>query len=183
MDIPKVTDKIDINFQVVETHDLKTFVVIDTSSWGAIAYKPSIIEITLPGESKKVVRWFSKGQINTFHSNALGLSCNVKCEGEMLVLPDGIYTVTVKGSPDKFRLTRHYLRTYKTQLELDKFYLKVVTKCGFESNCKLESVRNIQLLLDGASSATRLGDIVKAGELFHKAQSLLSKLDCGDCCK
>jgi hypothetical protein len=38
----------------------------------------------------------------------------------MLDLPDGIYDVTIKGSPDTFQKNRQYLRTTKTQLELDK---------------------------------------------------------------
>ena len=164
--------KINVDFQVLETKDPKIFSIADTSNWGSITTKKSIIEITLPAEVNKVVHYFNKQSINIFNSGNLNLNCPTgDChEVDLVDLPDGIYTITVKGSPDSFQQTRTYLRTTLTQLELDKLFIN-----NMENDSLLEKITNIDLLLNAAEANVRLNNISKAQELLFLVHELIKE--------
>lgn len=170
-----VTD-INIDFQILQTNDPKVIVIVDTSDWGHIESKPSIIELTLPGEERKIVHYFEKHKVNVFNSVTLQQGCHTCPENSYVDLPDGIYHVTVKGSPDTFNLTRQFLKTDKTQLEIDKFIVALDLNCSSFSNEIVDKIQKITILMEAAESNTRLGNYYEAQSLLFKVQKLVNKL-------
>lgn len=174
---------INIDFQVYDSRDPKEFIVIDTSKWEHLSKKTAIIEITLPGESKPVVNYYDKG-VNIFNSQMLYLNCD-SCNKSFEDLPDGIYIITVKGSPDKFNNSKNYLRTTKTRLELDSLYVSSVSDCfnsDEDKKRRVEKLNEIEFLLRSAEANTRLGNNQTAQELFFKAQKIINKTaKCKNC--
>lgn len=168
--------KINIDFQVIPTFDPKTILVVDTSNWAHITEKPSIIEITLPGESDVITHYFDKNKINILNSNNLYSTCHTCEEQPLIDLPDGIYTITVKGSPDKFNLTRQYLKTDVTRLKVDTFISTLNLNCDNISSDLINRIQRINLFLEAAESNTRLGNFFEAQQLLFKAQKYTTKL-------
>ncbi|MDR1019024.1 MAG: hypothetical protein LBM02_10040 [Lachnospiraceae bacterium] len=176
-----IVHPINIDFQIYDSHDPKVFIVLDTSVWGHISKKNAIIEITLPGEKKCVTHYFNKTAVNVFNAKNLYLQCQ-DCgdcdECNMLDLPDGIYNITIKGSPDSFNKTRKYLRTTKAQLELDKKYIKLgISDFDNDKDIKkqIDELNRIQLLLKSAEANVRYDNTEKASELLSKVQKYLEK--------
>lgn len=173
--------KINIKFDILNNNNPKNIVVFDTSEWAHIENKPSIIEITLPGNSDFVTHYFTKHGINYFNSENLGLHCN-GCESEELELPDGVYTITVKGSPDNFQSTLNYLKTDRARFKLDSLFLKI-NFCNKDVDSDLvKQIHKIDLYIKSAEAHTRYGNICDAQELFFKAQQDIEKLqNCKNC--
>jgi hypothetical protein len=155
--------------------------VLDFSYWGLIENKPSIIEVTLPGYATPVVKYFDKFKNNGFNSILLEINCESECgDVNLVTLPDGIYTITVKGSPSKFQKTYHYLKTDLLQMELDKILISAIdTDQYYKIDSKLIE---IEFLLKGAEAHLRSDLIRVAGNMFQKAVELTEKLrDCKTC--
>src|SRR5690606_3954421 len=96
------------------------------------------------------------------------------CEGtDYNFLPDGLYTITVKGSPDIFNKTLQYLRTNQTRLELDKMYVDLKLTCEQINESKLANIRIVETYLTAAEASVRLGLISDAQDLFHSAQGYM----------
>ncbi|MDC7251050.1 MAG: hypothetical protein PQJ49_14165 [Sphaerochaetaceae bacterium] len=178
-------DKIQVDFQIIDTKDPKILTLADISVWSVIAEKPAVVEILLPGESEPVKHYLNKNQLNIYNSVFLGLACPSECEGEdieLTDLPDGIYEITVKGSPDTYSMTRKYLRTELTQLELDKMYINLNLLCDRKDMDLLNILTDIDLLLKAAHANVRYDNTCKAQELLFKAQELIEKAKkCNGC--
>jgi len=173
--------RINVDFQYYDSGDPKTLILLDTSEWAHIKDKPTIIEITTPGFDKPVVNYFEQGMINVFNSNILELSCG-GCDKELIDLPDGIYEVTLKGSPETFKKTRYILRTTKTQLDLDKLFLNLSDTCsGGLDKSKFSSLQEIQMLLKSAEANTRYENICTAQSLLLNAQRKIKEQNCNKC--
>ena len=178
-----ILDPINIDFQILDTKDPRILMIADSSSWGHIENKPSIIEIILPAEKNPIVHFFNKKQINIFNSLNLALNCVNECgESELIDLPDGIYTITLKGSPDSFKMTRKYLRTTLLQLELDKVFINLNLLCKNNDLGLLNILDEISLLIKAAEANVRFDNIKKAQELYFMAQDLIKKTkNCKGC--
>ena len=167
-----------LDFQVLNTYDPRILMLADSSVWEHIGDKPAIIEITLPGESEPITHYFQKNSVNNFNSINLLVNCGLPCGCEDLShnnLPDGIYTITLKGSPDTFNVTKKYLRTNNTQLEIDKMFLSQSLSCS-QINYKLkEKVSELNFLLLAAEANTRLDQMTEAYELLMKVQKEIKK--------
>ncbi len=167
-------NKVNIDFHILDVLNPKWFAVADNSEWGGILEKPSIIEVTVAGFNEPNVTFYTKCGINQFNSRTLGLDCG-KC-GELVDLPDGIYTITVKGSPDKYQKTKEYIRTTQMQLKMDKLLISAVNSCGeFDKNLK-EKIRNVDFLIRAAKANIRYDNRCRAFELFNEANKLLDKV-------
>jgi len=177
------SNKIHIDFDVIENCNPKYLTVADYSNWQHIELKPAIIEITVPASKKCITAYFDKYRLNVFDSENLHLTCVGKdvqdCEDcELANLPDGIYTITVKGSPDSFCNTKEYLKLDNTRLELDKLLINT----DKDDKQSWEKIREIEMLLDCAKANTRHGNICEAQELLTMAQDLLeTNKDCIGC--
>jgi len=174
--------KINIDFQVLRTYDPKVILIADTSQWKHIIDAPSVIEITLPGSSVPYNFVFDKEKINILNSSIIGITCKACSQNDLIDLPDGIYKIKVKGSPDTFFRERYYLRTDKIQLEIDKLYASV----GIDFDPSKQEFRDLLLEIDmmikASESSIRLGDINKASMYFKCARtSLMNFNECKDC--
>lgn len=171
-----MTQDINLEFQIVPTHDPKKLIIVDTSIWSLIKDKPAIIEIILPGESHPITHYFDKNQVNVFNSINLGYNCSPHKSSDYLNLPDGIYQITIKGSPDSFSFSRDYLKSDSTQLEFDKFVNSNNLLCNDISDEIMSKINAIQNHLSFADSNARVGDFCQAQEHLFKAQKLITKL-------
>lgn len=176
--------QINIDFQILTNYNPKYLVVVDTSEWEFIKLEPAIIEITPPGFSDAVTHYFDKQKVNVFNSVNLGLNCT-NCgtkEHDLKDLPDGVYQITVKGSPDTFQSTRHFLKTDNIRLQLDKAFMKFNLSCNEFDNIFLSSLQKIDFFLNAAEANARLGNHCEAQELMFKAEKDINKLkNCKSC--
>lgn len=173
---------INIKFQVLRNYDPTNITILDTSEWAQIKDKPAIIEITLPGETEPHVEYLTKNSVNYFNSIILGLNCDDCGKYEELDLPDGVYIITIKGSPDKFNHTVSYLKTDTTRRELDGIMMKF-NFCRDSVDSGLWSkIDKADFYIKMAEVNARNGNICEAQELFFKAQDDIKKLNnCKSC--
>lgn len=175
-------NNIEIDFEIYDTLDTKTFIVLDNSNWENLENKPSIIEIILPGKIDPVVRFYDKG-VNKFNSKRLFLNCDT-CNHSFEDLPDGIYDITVKGSPDIFNKNKKYLRLTKTKLDLSEIYASYGLECfnnDKDIKNKFNHINEINFLLRSAEANVRRDNVSTAQKLLFKAQKLIKKHNCKNC--
>lgn len=173
-----ITDKININFQLFSTGDPKLLVIIDTSIWSYIEEKPAIIEITVPGSEKVITYSFLKGRSNIFNTSNLYLSPIAVYND----LPDGLYKITVKGSPDSFCKHRDVLKTDKTKLELYNLYTSLGLDKDELDEETYKKIKEIKLLIEAAEALVSIGQTYKGLKLLKKAMEILKKYkECKDC--
>ena len=145
-------DTINLDFQVLSTGDPKILAIVDTSVWGFIEDKPAIIEIITPGTTSPKVYNFVKGKSNIFNSSNLLLSP----VGEYNDLVDGIYRISVKGSPDTNCKHRDFLKTDKVRKELAEIYVSLGIDNDKETIEKKRIIQDYDLLIRAAEySVTR----------------------------
>lgn len=176
-------DKTKVDFQILDSKDPKYLNIIDYSVWGQLEDKTTIVEVTVPGEETPRVHYFKQGQLNVMTSVNLGLTCIDECgEVELVDLPDGIYTITVKGSPDSYNKTRKYLRTELTELDLDIIFINSNLLCKNKDVDVINLITDIKFLLDASAANVRYDNICEAQELLFKAQDLIEKAkNCSGC--
>ena len=175
---------IKIDFNVIETDNHKTLLIADNSNWSVIESEPSIIEVTLPGMRNPVVNYFDKKSINNFNSVNLNLSCvGGGCdELEWTELPDGVYTICVKGSPSKFQETKNYFRTNKIRERFDLLIINSNIGCEGSSKVDFKEILDIDMLIKSTEANTRFGDINSASKDYQLASKMLDKYSkCNDC--
>lgn len=174
-----VSNKINIDFEI---HSSVYFIgICDLSEWGLIVNEPAIIEVTLPGYTGYITKYFDKGKVNVFNSKTLEINCVGDCgDAENLSLPDGIYTIIVKGSPSKFQKKYYYLKTDLFDMEVDKIYIDNKDKRG--SKDLINKLTEIEFLMKSAKAHLRFDDITTAGDLFQMAQEMAEDLkNCKNC--
>lgn len=174
-----MANKIDIDFFVGSNpYFLK---VTDLSQWGLIDQLPSIIEITLPGYESYSTFYFDKSKVNAYNSNLLGFNCGDGCEEpDKVTLPDGVYKITVKGSPDTYFKTYYYLKTDLFDMEVAKIYIDNLNKRYNENLIK--ELRQVEFLMKSAKACLLFDDITGASQRFDKAQEMIDDLkNCAGC--
>lgn len=173
-----VTDKVEVDFQLFSTGDPKLLVIMDTSIWSYIEKKPAIIEITVPGSEKVITYSFLKGKANVFNTSNLYLSPIAVYND----LPDGVYKITVKGSPDSFCKHRDVLKTDKTRLELYELYTSLGLDINQLDEETYKKIKEIKLLIEAAEALVCIGQVHKGLKLLKKAMEMLKKYkECKDC--
>lgn len=172
--------KVKLNFSVIDEYNTQLLSVVDLSQWGGIREKPAIIEITLPAYEQPSVDNLEKNGVNVFDSFRLGLKCGT-CPDEIVDLPDGIYKITIKGSPDKYQLTKHHLRTAKFDSKVDHLLIKHVEHCDEVNEEFLETMNKIDVIKRAAEANVRNDNICKAHDLFEKALKMIEKVEKGKC--
>lgn len=174
-----LSDTINIDFQVITAGDPKLLIVADTSTWGLIENEPSIIEIKPPNKNNEVVHYFEKGKNNVFNSSNLLISA----QGQYNDLSDGIYEIAVKGSPStSYCKTRYYLKTDKTQLQLDKLYINLAFERGDDAKKKRRQILEIESMIKSGEALVRRGDATKGMSIFVEAARQLENFaECEDC--
>lgn len=169
-----MTGEIKIDFQVYDSEDPDILLVMDFSSWSLIENQPAVIEIVPPGSIEAISFNFDKGVINGYNSDNLGTNCSI--DESFNSLPDGIYEITLKGSPDTFYKKRYYLKTDRARLELDKQIFSLGLNYSYENDRnKIKSIELIDFLLMAAKSAIKLGEVSVASTHFKEVLRLIEK--------
>lgn len=172
-----ILGKINIDFQVLSEYDPKVLAVWDRSNWLHIGNSPAIIEITLPGSNRPITFNYLKNGINNFNSHNLKITCfKGNCtEEEYGELPDGIYVITVKGSPSSFSRTKYHLKTDQLQKQIDTKLINL----GFyfeESKVKeRDDLLNVKVMLMQAEASIRREDVSLAKEFYTLAKKKFEK--------
>jgi hypothetical protein len=166
--------KILVDFDIKS--DIYYLNVIDFSNWQLIKDKPSIIEVTLPGYENPVVRYFDKNKNNILNSIILGVSCETCPTDEQQTLEDGIYIITVKGSPEKYKKTLKYLKTDLFRMRLNKLYISSDCNCVKSDPNIFQKIVEVEFMLKGAEAHLAFDMEKEAGMLFKQAQTLLDDL-------
>ena len=170
--------KIIIDYLVLS--DTYNLTIVDQSNWGLAEDGTSIIEITLPGSEKIKTYVWDKMKTNVFNSNLLGITCPTCTDQSRSTLPDGIYTIDVKASPEKFHMKKFYLKTDLLQMEIDKFFLES-KGCKPDKTFK-DNLTDLEFLIESAHAHLRWDDITRAGQLFQTALQELEDLKgCKQC--
>ena len=178
---PKVEkpNNIKLDFEVVGTNSPKVLRVVDESEWGILANRPAVIEVKGPDMESAVSYYLGKNQLNIFTSVTLGYTCD-KYEYENL--PDGVYEITIKGSPSTYTFTRHYLKTDILRLNIDKVWARTNVLCDYVDDDIIEKIKKVEYIVAVAEANMRLGNIETAEELIEKANKLLYIINnCADC--
>lgn len=163
-----------IDFEVLNTGNPQTLIVCDTSEYGQVYNKAAIIEIVLPS-GDKVTHYVSKNNNNVFNSSNLYLS-NV---GQYINLPDGLYTISIKASPDTFNKTRTYLKTDSLELNIAEAFSSVGMDIKEEL---LNYLIKVEFFIKAAKAAVRLGQNKKAISYYNLAKSLHDEyINCSSC--
>lgn len=168
-----------VDFHVTSNKDY--LIVSDLSNWLHIDEKPSVIDIYIPGATKPVTKYFQKYKVNKFNSFDLDLNCTENClEVSPTTLPDGIYKIVVKGSPESFNKESYYLKDDESIHELDQLYLNNIDT-EHEAHF-LVAFNNLESLLRGVVANLRLDRIDVAKSLFSKFNDYLQDLSkCPHC--
>ena len=176
-------ENIHVDFQIYDSNDPKQIIILDTSIWAHIERKQSIIEIITPGSTDIITLPYSKNSVNVLNSNTLQLNC-YDCGDNTIALSDGVYEITVKGSPEKFNKKRLYLRTTVTQSRLDDILISHYSDCA---NCAEQSedisrILRYKNLLNVAEAFVRKGHKCEAQNILFKVQNFIKKFkNCKRC--
>lgn len=168
-----------IDFHVFSVYDPKILTVVDNSNWLHIESEPAIIEITFPGSSKPLVFTFLKNSVNSFNSHTLFLTCPTgNCTEETYIdLPDGIYTITLKGSPDTFQTTKYHLKTDRFQIKMDQLLVEMGFDYHIDKADDRKKIEEVEFLKKVAHAHIRREDVGSAKRFFDLAAEQLSRLE------
>ena len=169
--------------EVISTNNPKTLRIADQSEWGILADRPAIIEIVPPEDENKYVYYLGKNQLNVFNSKTLGI--NPGRGNDFENLKDGIYDITIKGSPSSYSFNRKYLKTDLIRLNIDKVWARSTVLCDHEDDDIINKIKEIEFLLAAAEANMRLGNFENVKQLYEKASKLIYVLNnCENCgCK
>ena len=174
-----ISGKINVNFFVVSEYEPTVLLVADNSKWLHIEDKRSIIEITMPGASKPIIFEYLKNGINSFNSHNLNITClKGDCTDEVYVdLPDGIYTITVKGSPSTFYKTKFHLKTDRLNQKIDKLLINLGYFFEKEKIKQRDEILRVKVLLMQAEAYLRLEEVRQAKEFYELAKEEVERLE------
>ena len=174
-------NNIHLDFEVIGSYNPKTLRVADQSEWGILADRPAIIEIKRPGSEEIYTYYFGKNQLNVFNSKTLGVNPGAPAN-DFVDIPDGIYDITIKGSPSSYSVNRKYLKTDSMRLNIDKVWARAGILCEDEDDEIIEKIKEVEFVLTVAESSMRLGNFDTVQQLMDKAQHLIDVInDCKYC--
>lgn len=165
-----------INLDFDITSDLYFLKVFDRSVWGVIENSPAIFEITKPGFSSKIVKYFDKGKVTMFNSMILDGTC-VDCADDALTpLSDGIYEFKLIGSPSSYFKELKYLKTDEIRMNMDRLYINGTQSDSPFKRDFAEKMLEIEFYIKGAEANLRWDREKEAGKLFEVAVTLVEQL-------
>lgn len=172
-------NKVNLELAVLDTKDPRFLSIMDLSDWSYLSEKIAIVEIILPGYVEPVVYEWDKGQVNVFNSYNLLQNCTDP--SALLNLPDGIYQITIKGSPDTYNYTISYLKTDLVQIDLDNILI------ASDLNCMdmdvVEQMQTLEFLIKSAEANVRHDNVRKADDIMTTVYSMIEKMkrNCNGC--
>lgn len=171
-----------LDFEIIETGNLKTLVFIDSSQYMQNPEKP-LLEIILPGMNKYLLVNIQPRKVNTFNSNTLNLTPTIINNCDLIDLPDGVYSFKYKICPYKYiNRVKYFLRVTnllsRLNTVLDTFEF---SDCTIEADDKTQrEIVNIYILIESAKASAELGNKERASNKYKladkKVNCLLEKL-------
>jgi len=175
-----VVGKIKVNFYVFSEYAPETLVVWDSSNWLHIEDSPAVIDVTLPGSTKPITFTYLKNGINSFNSHNLKVTClKGDCtEEEYGPLPDGIYTITVRGShSENFQKTKYHLKTDRLQQVIDKGLIELGFYFDKEKVKQRDELLNVKVMLMQAEAYIKREEIQDAKRFYDRAKAEMERID------
>lgn len=169
-------NNIHLDFEVIGSYNPKTLRVADQSEWGILSDRPAIIEIKRPGSEDIYTYYLGKNQLNVFNSKTLGVNPGAPAN-DFVDIPDGIYDITIKGSPSSYSANRKYLKTDSMRLNIDKVWVRAGVLCEDEDDEIIEKIKEVEFVLTVAESSMRLGNFDTVQQLMDKAQHLIDVIN------
>lgn len=173
-----------IDFLIPDSNDPKYLIVADVSEYFYIADKPAIVEIILPGFQRPVTHYISKGANNIFNSINLFLNCPTgDCfDQEYLDLPDGIYQITLKASPDSFRKGKYYLKTDILMLDFYEIHVQRGIENTLYDETFLKWSAKVRATITSAKGAAIQGLLSEASRHYKEAVKMVEQYkECKNC--
>lgn len=167
--------KVDIDFRI--SSDLYYLHITDLSCWGIVKDKPAIIEITLPGYTKPIKKYFNKVD-TSYDALNLDMICEDVCP--KIELPDGVYNVKITASPGTFYKEHSYLKLDKFEVNFDKLRIQSLTKdC---TDCSRKELNEIDFMIKASKSFMMFSRVSEATDAYKKANKIMDRLlNCKDC--
>lgn len=169
-----MNSRIDIDFDIVSS--LYYLKIIDMSCWGIIEDRPAVIEITMPGYTHPIKKYFPK-EDTIYDAYSLHMTCDDDCE--KVELPDGIYNVVIKGSPSTYTKEYDYLKADQLVRDLDKGLIKHLNSGCME--CGKKDVLEAKFLLEVARTYIRSGMVKQASDYYKMSRKIADRLNCKNC--
>lgn len=185
---------VSLDVGIVPTYNPKTLAIADLSIYGPSGQVSApTLEITPPGFGKVALPFIPRA-VNIFNSNNLKITDTLDTEN-LVPLPDGIWRLKYSIAPSlQVFVNRKYLRTDQLQTKYLKTFLTIdlsESDCASELYClprknhagirKIEKLREIELMINGAISAGNLGEDIYATELYKRANRLIELVTCTKC--
>jgi|TARA_Y100000289_G_C3899387_1_gene138353 hypothetical protein len=174
-----------LNFEVFPTYDARILILADISIWKHLVDEPTYIDITIPGSQSAVRHSYPKGKVTTYNASSLNYGCSSGCDDDLPDLPDGIYKIKIfvcEGT--QFSYERHYLRTVKLELRIQKQIMGLNLECVPDSSC-LNKIMQAEFMIRGAKADMLFGNIKAAKRKYDLAMDIVDDLehcDCGEDC-
>lgn len=167
--------KHELNFEILETGNVKTLVWLDSSQYMEEPERP-LLEVILPGYTKYLLVNVEARRVNTFNSSTLGIN-EVLSQDCLVELPDGVWSFRYKICPyDKVFICKKYMRVAKLNEKLSSLHDKIdLADCDVKNNTELEKdLFKIYGLIEGAKVTVNL-DHKKAQSYYQLADKLVQK--------
>lgn len=164
-----------LDFEILETGNLKTLVFVDSSTYIEEPDRP-LIEVTMPGYTKYFLANVAARTVNTFNSSTLGLN-QVLVQSKLVDLPDGVWIIKYKICPYKYvYIIKKHLRITLLLTKLQSLYDQIdLSECGDKEDKDLQNALvNIHVLIEGAKAAVNK-DSKKAQKYYQLADKLIQK--------
>lgn len=163
-----------LNFNITDTHDLKTLGILDTSWYNPdIKIESPTIEVLPPGFSQAVSPFFMQKALNVYNSNSLGIT---HFGNPLVDLPDGIWKVKYSICPnDKLFIERFFLKTDLIQCKFDQVFLNLDLQNMFseQESQKRQKLKEIDLYIQGAIAAANKQNPKLSIDLYNTANKLI----------
>jgi hypothetical protein len=172
-----------LDFTVVDTHDLHTLAIADTSFYpDAFTIVNPSIEIT-PPSFPSITQPLATGTITIYNSNNLNITC-VSDISLLTILPDGIWEATISVSPVlTYSRTKSFLRTENIRTKFGNAFLKTdITQC--DMNVRIEQMKvidEISLYIESAIAAANQCNYILSMQLYQTADTMLTNFLRGRC--
>lgn len=164
-----------LDFEILETDNLKTLVFVDSSQYMDEPDRP-LLEVILPGHTKYFLVNVTAKNVNTFNSSTLGLN-KALVQSEMLDLPDGIWHFKYKICPYKYVFViKSVMRVSLLLNKLKSLYQKLdLTECNSKEAAKIDrELTRIHVLIEGARAEAN-NDPEKASDYYNLADRMIQK--------
>jgi len=162
-----------LDFDVIETFDAQTLVIVDKSSYLDNSPEKPTMEVLVPGYSVSKLVPFNAYNVNVINAHQLNISC-----GDNENMPDGVYCLTLSVCPnDVVYIKKTYLKTDLLEYAIDNALI-AVNSCALLTKEIKDIFITIDLLLSTAKAHAREGNIIEATSLYKKIQKLLTKIKC-----